>query len=389
MTPFDSADIYDNIVHARILGVYGGNPYLQTGKDYRGDPFFSYMAWKASPSAYGPAWEYAAAVTARLAGDRLIANVLAFKLLPGSLWLASLGLVAVYLKRVAPGQALEGVYLLAWNPTVLYSTWGNGHNDIAMVLWMLLAAWMLARRRYIAVFLAILGGALVKYIPLLILPAAGWIIWAELGDNRQRTRVIILTAIASLVIICLAYSPVWIGLKTLSIERRSQLFTSSIPAVIFHLLEKGGDPKSAARAISMVAAAITGAFALWRGWSARLESTPEALPRAGFDILTFYLLVTCMWFQQWYTIWLVSLAAVLSTGYRRRFAIFFSLAALSKQLLSGPLIFKPKPIMSQPGLEIVFTLGVLGLPWLYWLASYGTARRKAVYPSVTSAEMQI
>jgi hypothetical protein len=388
MAPFDAADIYDNIVHARILGIYGGNPYLQTGKDYRSDPFFRYMAWKASPSAYGPAWEYPAAVTARLAGDNLVANVLAFKILPGFFWLVSLGLVAVYLSRVAPREALGGVYLLAWNPTVLYSTWGNGHNDISMMLWILLATWMLARRHYSAAFLSILGGALVKYIPLLILPAAGWIIWNELGSQRQRVRFTLLAAIASLALIWLAYSPIWVGPQTLSIERRTQLFTSSIPAIISHLFNQGGNQTLAEHVISLVAAAITGAFALWRGWRARLEGAPEALPRAGFDILTFYLLLTCLWFQQWYTTWLVGLAAVLSPDYRRRFAIFFSLAALSKQLLAGPLLFRPRPILPQPELEMAFTLGVLGLPWLYWLASYWTSRRSASYRTIPGQEIR-
>jgi len=375
MAPFDAADIYDNIMHARILGVYGGDPYLQTGKDYRSDPFYRYMAWKVSPSAYGPGWEYPAAATARLADDGLAANVLAFKLLPGCFWLASLGLVAVYQRRVAPGQALGSFYLLAWNPTVLYSTWGNGHNDITMVFWMLLAVWMLARRHYSATFLALLGGALVKYIPLLILPAAGWIVWGELEDKRRRMRFIILTTIASLALVWLAYYPIWAGPQTLTIERRSQLFTSSIPSILFNVLADGSNQKPLAHAISLVAAIVTGSFSLWRGWRARLESPPESLPRAGFDILTFYLLLTCLWFQQWYTIWIVGVAAILSPGYRRRFAVFFSLAALSKQFLAGPLIFRPKPILTQPGLEIVFTLGVLGLPWLYWLAAYWTSRR--------------
>ena len=388
MAPFDAADIYDNIMHARILGVYGGDPYLQTGKDYRSDPFYRYMAWKASPSAYGPGWEYPAAATARLAGDDLVANVLAFKLLPGFFWLASLGLVGIYQRRVAPDQALGSVYLLAWNPTVLYSTWGNGHNDITMVFWILLATWMMARRHYTATFLAILGGALVKYVPLLILPAGGWLVWSELEDKRGRARFIILTTIASLTLVCLAYYPIWAGPQTLTIERRSQLFTSSIPAVLFNVLKNGSNQKPVAHAISLVAAGITGSFALWRGWRARLERPPESLPRAGFDILTFYLLLTCLWFQQWYTIWIVGLAAVLSPGYRRRFAVFFSLAALSKQFLTGPLIFRPRPLLPQPELEIVFTLGVLGLPWLYWLAAYWTSRRAEVHRLVPISEIE-
>ena len=87
-----------------------------------------------------------------------------------------------------------------------------------------------------------------------------------------------------------------------------------------------------------------------------------------FDTLAFYLLFTCLWFQQWYTVWLVGLAAALPAGHRRRFAAFFSMAALSKKFLFGPLIFWPDPKYTQPTAEILFTLSVLGLPWLYYLS---------------------
>ncbi|MBN1148019.1 MAG: DUF2029 domain-containing protein [Anaerolineales bacterium] len=375
MAPFDAADIYDNIVHARILGVYGGNPYVQVGKDFRTDPFYEYMAWKKNPSAYGPVWELLAGGTARVVGDDLIANVLAFKLLPGVFWLASLGIVAGFLFQVAPGQALAGVYLLAWNPIVLFSTFGNGHNDVAMLFWVLLAAWLLVRGRHTASILALLVGALVKYLPLLLLPAAGLIAWRQTKEPAARLRFLALTAIAGLALVWLAYRPFWAGLETLTIERRTRLFTTSLPSVLYHLSVPALGEQRAAHAISLVAASLTGVFALWRGWRASLDHEPTAFPVAAFDIMTFYLLLTCLWFQHWYTVWIVGVAAILPQGYRQRFAAFFSLAALSKQLLVGPWLFQPKPILQQPELEILFTLGTLGLPWLYWLAAYSTSLR--------------
>ena len=81
MAPFDSSDIYDNIVHGRILGVYNDNPFKQLGIHYLGrDPFVRLMGWPRSPSAYGPLWEMLAAVTAILAGDGILANLIAFKI---------------------------------------------------------------------------------------------------------------------------------------------------------------------------------------------------------------------------------------------------------------------------------------------------------------------
>ena len=57
MYPFGAADLFDNIMHGRILGVYGANPFTDTAAQFRGDPLYAYTAWKRTTSAYGPAWE--------------------------------------------------------------------------------------------------------------------------------------------------------------------------------------------------------------------------------------------------------------------------------------------------------------------------------------------
>ena len=162
MAPFDAADIYDNIMHGRILGVYNANPFVQVIADYPQDPFFQYTAWKQAHSAYGPLWELLAGLTARLSGDGIIANVMTFKLLPGLFHLASVGLVFLFLRAKAPEKALGGVLLLGWNPVLLFETWGNGHNDMAMTFWFLLAFWWISRQDYTLAVLSLLLGALVK-----------------------------------------------------------------------------------------------------------------------------------------------------------------------------------------------------------------------------------
>jgi hypothetical protein len=64
MAPVDARDIYDNIFHGRILGVYGANPFRDLISSFPHDPFFQYPYWKNSPSAYGPLWETLAGITA-------------------------------------------------------------------------------------------------------------------------------------------------------------------------------------------------------------------------------------------------------------------------------------------------------------------------------------
>ena len=187
--PFGAAHFFDNIMHGRILGVHGANPFYALANQFPADPFLPYVAWKKSPSAYGPGWELLAGITARLAGDGIIANILAFKLLAGIFLLASTLVVAAILRAVAPERALAGVVLLAWNPVILYETFGNGHNDIAMIFWVLLAAWLLLKRAYTAACVALVMGALFKFIPLLMLPAAGLIALRDLPTWRGSVAV--------------------------------------------------------------------------------------------------------------------------------------------------------------------------------------------------------
>jgi hypothetical protein len=401
--PFDAADIFDNIMHGRILAVYGDNPFIQAGKHYPEDPFFRYMAWKNNPSGYGPLWEIMAGFAARMAGDSVVANVLAFKLLPGIFWFASVLLVGFFLSKYVPGQALSGVYLLAWNPMVLYSTFGNGHNDIVMVFWVLLAIWAIQVQRDTIAVLALLAGALVKYIPLLLLPAALWIALSRIRTTRYgggmqtyafaAVKYLGVTAVLGLGLIWLTFSPFWAGLETLTVERRTRLYTSSIPAVAYHALAPEWGEDSASQFVSRVAAIATAAFVLWRTWRLGKETPDQQIQfdrrfaRASFDILVFYLLVTCLWFQQWYTIWLVGLAAIMTYGRRQRLGAFFSLAAFSKQLIAAPMLFRPRPTFPQPELELRFTLGVLGLPWLYLLgAYYGSVRGVALKSGLETVE---
>jgi hypothetical protein len=241
-----------------------------------------------------------------------------------------------------------------------------------MVFWILLAAWLLAGRRRTLAVLALLAGALIKYIPLLLLPAAIGIALSDLEGLRPRLRYLIVTVVAGMALVYLAYRPFWAGPETLTIERRAQLFTSSLPAITFHLLEPELGKETAGRLVSLGTVGLTAIFIVWRSWRASRDERWSSFAKTSFDILAFYLLVTCMWFQQWYTLWLVGIAAILLDGYRQRFTIFFSIAAFSKPLLAGPLLFRPKPIYPQPRFEILFTLVALGLPWLYWL----TAKRE-------------
>ncbi|MBE0682301.1 MAG: hypothetical protein IH589_10335 [Anaerolineales bacterium] len=377
VAPFDAADIYDNIMHGRILGVHQANPFQQVIADYPNDPFHEYAAWKNARSAYGPLWELLAGLTARLAGDGIIANVLAFKLLPGIFHLAGVVVVVLYLRQTAPEQALGGALLLGWNPLMLYETWGNGHNDVAMAFWFLAAAWWILRRHYTLAALSLMVGALIKFIPILLIPTVLLIGWRSLETIRARLLFLVNTALLSLLITAASYYPFWNGFATLSFDRRMQMFSASIPATIFQLLKPTLGLNDAARLVSLSALGLLAVFVLIQSFRINEKESSRNFPQTTFYILAFYLLITCLWFQQWYTLWLVCLAPLLLKP-NRRLAILFSFWVVTKQLVFSrifvaTMFFKPETAIY---LTPLHTLAVLGVPWIYAVWILKTNRKR-------------
>jgi alpha-1,6-mannosyltransferase len=366
--------MFDYIMHGRILGVYGGNPFVQVGASFPQDPFLPYTAWRDTPSAYGPLWVLPTGAIAALAGNGVVANVLAFKLLGGVFLAASVAVVGAILRRVAPDRALAGVLLLAWNPLVLYETLGHGHNDIAMAFWILAAVWALVSRRYTLSILALVAGALTKFVPVLLIPAAGLIALRDLPDRRARWRFLVLAGVSAILLAGLAYAPFWHGVETLGVGRRGGLYTASLPAFAFVLLSRPLGEGVAAWAVSTTAAGLTALFALWQAVRARQDRSWWSFPQAAFNILMFYLLLTCLWFQQWYAVWPLGLAALLPAGRGAFLGVLFSFTVLAKPLVFEPMWLWLRPFPTRLWRELRLGPAVMALPWL--LALYHICRSR-------------
>ena len=137
----------------------------------------------------------------------------------------------------------------------------------------------------------------------------------------------------------------------------------------FPFPQPGGGKAAAQTWVSRAALALTALFALWQAWKAGKEPGWTSFARSGLNILVFYLLVTCLWFQQWYPVWLVGLAAILPAGLEQGLGIWVGFASLTKPLVFGPLVFLQKPPDPQKWLELRLSAGVMILSWLaaWWV----------------------
>ena len=367
--PIGAADLFDNIIRGRITAWHAGNPFYQTPLDFPKDPFFWYAAWRAFPSAYGPLWELMAAGASRLAGNGVLANVLTFKVLGLALYAGCSGVIVLILRQHAPERMLQGLCLFAWNPLVIYETAGNGHNDIVLVFFLLLGVYAWLRGHSTAAVAALTAGALVKFVTVLAVPlviAAGA---SAQPPGRERWLFVMKGVGLSAGLCAMAYAPFWRGGDILSVERHATLFTTSLPATMQAILPQSWNGGFSAHGLVYSALALTAtavAGAAW--WLTRFgDESGWALLQATMAVFLFYLLVTCLWFEPWYALWPLALAALLQEGTLARVGALLSTTGLWKTVFFSFVIYQYVPLPWPAWVETIAGPVVLGWVWLYTL----------------------
>ncbi|MGH2543931.1 MAG: hypothetical protein ACRDIB_14105, partial [Ardenticatenaceae bacterium] len=372
--PLGASDIFDYIFFGRAVTIHGANPYYVRPDDIPYDPLLPYVGWRRATTAYGPLWTLLSAALGQVAlwlGDSLLVQVLLYKLTAVVGSAACALLIAVLLKRAAPGPkgrpALLGVYLWSWNPLQLFVTAGNGHNDAVMMAPVLLALWLAVRRRWTSAGLAMLAGALIKFIPVLLVPLLGVVALRQLQAAARR-RFIATTAGGSAALLLAAFAPFWERGDMLALARRASLFTTSLPAWVWSLSPTYWESDE------VQAWAARGALLLLGGavWLASLfvwrQPTVLNLVRASTALLLFYLLAAVLWFQPWYAIWPLALAALLPDGALRRASLLLTYFATWKAPLFEYFLATPgQPLPTKRWRERWLFPLVLGPIWLYCL----------------------
>jgi alpha-1,6-mannosyltransferase len=378
MDIFDAVDVFDYIIRGRMSAVYGLNPLSDTPNQVAGDPFYAYAAWHTVPSAYGPAWEAIANVTSRIAGDDFNTNIILFKLTSLIGYIITALAVVLILREIAPKRALLGFLIFAWNPLVVYMTGGGGHNDTLMTAGMLLGIYFLVKRWYVAGIAAALFGALIKFIPILLIPLIVIVALRDLS-TRLRIRFLVLSAVVGGALILAFYGPYWTGIDTLGISRRTTMYTGSIATLVRQTIAipldghtgEAADTPAANNVIKYAIIGLMGLFCLSEFWEVYEKRDPMRPIHALTRILMFYLLVTCIWFQSWYVLWVIPLAAVLENAPMRRYVLWFSYLVTWESFLYNYVTLRPSGWAPLPWRDLVPVAAFQGVAWLafasYWM----------------------
>jgi len=210
---------------------------------------------------------------------------------------------------------------------VLIETHANAHNDLVMMLFVLLAVWLWESGRYLGVLPALTLGALVKYVPLLLVPMAALLMGNRLA-RREWLRTLLASGLISLGLALVIFKPLWPGLERWSVWGQMQRVHFSTGAWLILLLRQVSAGAMAFRVavwtMRLIFAAAYGVMLVWA------VARPRSLAAAFHDLLYLWVVAGSMGFGYWYVAWLVPLAA-LGTGSvdLRRAATFSATGLLS------------------------------------------------------------
>lgn len=341
----ESHDIFDYLFRGRMMVEYQANPLAEVPHSYRTKPFIRYVAWQKYVDTYGPVWEMSSAGVAKSvrqiatglgwweedeagcpdspeACRLLIMYLTGYRLLAVGLTGLSGGLIWSMVRRNRPSWG--ALALAGWllNPVMLISSAMGGHNDLVMLVLVLLSWWLLQREHLFLACLALALAAHVKLIALIWLPAcAFWIIW-RYGWTRG-VKVGLASAVCALGLSWLFYLPFggWQTIPRMLHERT--LFLANSFWLIFKttLINAWDWERVRAHQWSVGLSGwlfVGGTFiTLFRMFTLRVKPgpskvsalflSPEEAEQKLWRALTFvswlYLLVGAFWFQPWYILW--------------------------------------------------------------------------------------
>ncbi len=185
--PLGSRDVYAYAAQGRMaeqgLDVYSDGP-AELGED---DPVLAPVdpLYRESPVLYGPVFVSLSSAVSALAGDRVVAAVLAFRLM-AIIGLSVAGAAVFDLAKSFGRDPVDALILAVANPLVLFHLVSGAHNE-AIMLGFLVGGVAVARRgRFFHLGIALCAfAAAIKLPAILAVAFLGWS-WSLEADRWQR-----------------------------------------------------------------------------------------------------------------------------------------------------------------------------------------------------------
>ena len=330
--PITAIDVFNYIGYSLMMLQYHANPMTALPSQYiTTDPVMNLVSqpFIHEPSPYGPLAQLIQALPIVIAGRNVLAALLLLKIMSSAILIAGAFFIYKILTHIAPRFALPGTLALAWNPFALLIFSANGHNDITMMLLIILAIFALTKEHHVWALTLILASALIKFASLPLLP-----LFFIYGFMQQptRTKKILYTlgsTIASLSLLVATFAPFWAGAQTfkrfLNETQDQQLYSFSM---FLHDFSSGRIPLDQANQIGLALFAICFTYAFHL-------SSRDLLHMLKGSAITMFALLAFMasYVQAWYLIWPFMLAILIPQTELSLAAIFTLYAATLVELI--------------------------------------------------------
>jgi hypothetical protein len=301
--PITANDVFIYIAQSHVLVTHHANPLVTPAITFADDPVMVLAGqWGQTGASYGPLGILIDALPTLVVGKDVFWNLLLLKGMFGIMLLGCAWLIYAIVSQYAPRYALAAMLLFIWNPFVLFEYSANAHNDVAVVLFVLLALFALKKEHPILAFACIIASASIKYATVPLLPL--FFMYGIIHQPTRRRRLIFaLGAVdVALLLIALLYGPFWAGPHTLdSAIAHDNWYLSSFSVFISDIapLHITGDR---ARLVGRIIFACFFLYALWLTRKG-LAGTAQASALTMFMFLAF----GTVKFESWYALWGVAL----------------------------------------------------------------------------------
>ncbi len=365
--PITSPDLFTYFVRSLVMIQYHINPIIIPPVQLNNDPLMQLAGANITLSSpYGPLGILLQALPIVITGRNILASLLLYKLLFSALLLATAFLVYKILSQIAPKFALAGALAVAWNPFVLFEYSINGHNDIVMMFFVVLAIFTLLKEHPVWALTLLTASALIKFASLVLIPL--FLIYSLVHQPTLQKRILytIDAGIISLSLIINCFAPFWAGPQTLNrFFKQIQGHRYSFSAFVYSI-SSGSTSFQLAELIGWVLFGICFVYALW------LSSKDFSSLLKGCCLTMFALLLfSATYTQVWYLIWLFALAVLIPQRWIVLAAIVPLYAATLEQPFDGYIFgWGANRSFSVATVNIIVYLVIFSPPVLFLLASW-------------------
>lgn len=344
--PYTSSDVYSYIANGWSAAHYKENPYyVSIGQiaDEMGfsDRMFNKVAtcWRYETVVYGPLWTTICTVLSSFSFGNIDVALYIFKF--ANLLVHVINCVLIY--KITKKNIF--VLLYGLNPFILFEALANAHNDIFIILFILLAIYFAVKKKNI--FMAVVFIAMataVKYLAILILP---FIVLYHVRNKDVKTRLkcCIICGIEYIAIVAIFYVFYLKDLQVLAgLFVQQAKYNRSIFFVLYYYLEeKHMNIVSTVQNITFIAFAIYYAYVAIRLLLQKEMKFNEVIRKYHVIIIIFTFIVITN-FNPWYVMWLFptifwlkgkSINTVISLSYASQIGNILGFALFSEEEALG------------------------------------------------------